>query len=241
MISAQPKILLLLDFDGTISPIVADPKDARLPKEMKDWLVRVSKSPAFKVGIVTGRGLKDVRSKVGIPNLIYSANHGAQIFYKGKMLLEKDADLKKPLHKLALAISKRIKKMKGVALEDKGQSVAVHYRRAKKSLHKTVREIVKSEAEPILKKYDLRFSYGKMVIEVRRAHSWNKGSAVLWIWKHMAPNYVPIYIGDDITDEDAFLALKDHGLTIRIGRKKDSHAQFCIRSIKTFANSELFQ
>jgi len=76
-----------------------------------------------------------------------------------------------------------------------------------------------------------------MLIEVRPALHWNKGNAVLWIWRRLAPKYVPFYIGDDVTDEDAFSALRPYGITVRIGRKTGSHAQYYIPSLRTLTES----
>ena len=74
-------LALLLDFDGTLSPLVSNPKDAALPSATKDILVRLSQLPNVFIGIVSGRGVEDVMSKVGIPGITYAGNHGLNIIH----------------------------------------------------------------------------------------------------------------------------------------------------------------
>ena len=102
-----------------------------------------------------------------------------------------------------------------------------------------VKDIVRTKVGPLLEKYGLQLTRGKMLMEVRPALHWNKGKAVLWIWRRLAPKYVPFYIGDDVTDEDAFSALRPYGITVRIGRKTASHAQYYIPSLRILAESYL--
>ena len=89
---------------------------------------------------------------------------------------------------------------------------------------------MKDAARPFVKKYALQLTGGKMVWEIRPAGVWNKGKAVIWVWKRLAKRSVPIYIGDDVTDEAAFKALKGKGITIRVGYKKGSKAAYYLDS-----------
>lgn len=224
-------ILLLLDFDGTISPIVKDPKDAVLLPKNKALLKKLKKLNV-KVGIVTGRALKDIIKKVGLKGIIYAANHGMEIYANGHMLLDKGTHFRKPLKKVADTLEPALTKIKGTIVERKGLSIAIHFRKTPKRLHKIVGKIVKKLASPFLAKYRLKLTSGKMIWEIRPANFWNKGKAVLWIWKKLAPSAIPIYVGDDKTDEDAFAAIRKSGITIRIGRKKGSKAKYYANSFE---------
>ncbi|OGQ48491.1 MAG: trehalose-phosphatase [Deltaproteobacteria bacterium RIFCSPLOWO2_02_FULL_46_8] len=230
--NGERKIILFLDFDGTLSPIAKDPSDAILPPNVKLWLQNLSKKDNVRIGIVTGRALSDIKRKVGLKNIVYAANHGMEVFYNGKYLLRKGCAYKRPLQMLAKELIGSLSDISGVVVESKGLSVAVHYRKVNTKLRATVKKIVKKLATPCMKKYNLQLTTGKMVLEIRPAKLWNKGKAVLWMWKKLGRRYMPVYVGDDITDEDAFKALRPYGITIRTGRRKDSHAEYFVKSIK---------
>jgi trehalose 6-phosphate phosphatase len=233
LMNGERKIILFLDFDGTLSPIVRDPNDAILPPDIKLWLRNLSRKKNLKLGIVTGRTLSDIKQRVGLKNVIYAANHGMEIFYGGKYLLEKGHVYRKPLHILADELSDSLSDISGVIVENKGLSVAVHYRKTKVKRHAAVKRLVKKLSKPFMKKYNLQLTAGKMILEIRPAKHWNKGDAVLWMWKRLAPKYTPVYVGDDITDEDAFKVLRPYGPTIRIGKRNKSHAEYFMRSLKS--------
>lgn len=221
-----------MDFDGTLSPIARDPKDAALPSDVKSWLRNLSQKKRVKIVIVTGRALTDIRQKVGLKNIIYAANHGMEIYCNGRYLLRKGGVYKKPLQALADELDDSLSGIHGAIVENKKLSVAVHFRNASARSRVTVKKIAKKLSESYLEKYGLQLTTGKMIIEIRPAKFWNKGKAVFWIWQRLAPKHTPIYIGDDVTDEDAFQALRPYGPTIRIGKNRNSHAEYFLKSIK---------
>jgi len=232
------KRILFLDFDGTLSPIVKDPEKARMPRNVKDWLMRVGNNRGVKVAIVTGRSLPDIRKRVGIPGLIYAANHGMEVFGGGRLLLEKGRSYRGPLNRVAGALARGLTGIPNLYIENKGLSVAVHFRRVARKHHRAVKRRFMLLIKPWLSRYRLRVTGGKMVLEVRPA-DWDKGKAVLWIWKKLAPNHLPVYVGDDETDEDAFRALRPHGITARIGGKKRTAAQCRFPSLPALIRSGL--
>lgn len=236
----RPPFLFLFDFDGTLSPIAKKPGKAILPPDTRSWLRRLSRRRSVKVGIVTGRSLSDIKRRVGLKNIIYAANHGMEISYNGKLLLRKGHSYRKPLQELAGKLRSRFSNTKSVIVENKKLSVAVHFRKVKAGLRPAVRRAIRALAMSYIKKYDLQLTTGKMILEIRPERYWNKGNAVLWIWHRLAPKYTPVYVGDDMTDEKAFLAVKSRGLGIRIGKKKKSHARYCISSITAITRPGIF-
>ena len=108
--------------------------------------------------------------------------------------------------------------MQGIEIERKYSALAIHYRNAPKHSYKIIRPVVD---ELIRDMPDLKKERGKKIIEIKPAFDWNKGKAVEWILRKMGfadpDEYLPVYIGDDITDEDAFRALADHGISILVG------------------------
>lgn len=225
------KVILFLDFDGTLSPIVKDPEGAVLPQAIRKWLKTLSRRDGVKIAVVTGRTLADIRKKIGIKDIIYAANHGMEISHGGHLVFSGGKRFRGPLSRLAQKLLIALSEVPKVFVEDKRLSVAVHYRRVKKSLHGRVGSIVAHISNTWMKKYGFTLTRGKRVLEVRPAVQWNKGKAVLWIWRRYAPHHLPVYVGDDTTDEDAFRALRPYGVTIRIGKKRGSHAQYSIATM----------
>ncbi|HBG46207.1 MAG TPA: trehalose-phosphatase [Deltaproteobacteria bacterium] len=241
MTGSRTRKIIFLDFDGTLSPIVDDPSRAFIRDENAAWLQKASKDGNLKLAIVTGRSLKDIRRLVGLTDIIYAANHGAEIYSGGKILLKKGEAFRRPLSRLAKVMREALSGIPGIYLEDKGLSIAVHLRRVERSNHSKAKEIVKQEAAAALARHGLKITYGKMLVEIRPHAHWNKGDAVLWVWKKLAPDHLPFYVGDDTTDEDAFQALRPYGITIRIRDKRGSHAEYYVSSFKQLIDSGLFE
>jgi len=224
-------LMLLFDFDGTLSEIVAHPSKAVFIKGWRKRLIDLKRRNNVTIGIVTGRSLQDIRKRVGIPGIIYAASHGYDINKGSRPLLRLGKEHRRPLAKLAHALGRQLQPITGAEIEFKGCSVAVHYRRVCPSLRAKVKKTVDTVAKPLLRRHGWQLTGGKMVIEVRPAEKWNKGRATHWIWKNVAPSSIPCYIGDDVTDEDAFQALGKMGITIRIGKKKNSCAEYYVNHI----------
>jgi trehalose-phosphatase len=225
------RLLFLIDFDGTLAPIVRYPDDAALPPRTKAALATLARRGAI-VGIVTGRSLTDIRRRVGLRGILYAANHGMEVFFRGRVIQRRGREFRQPLARVGAALRRALAGTPGIFVEEKGLSVAVHLRRVPRARHRTVREIAADVAGPWLAKHDLQLTGGKMICEVRPAKAWNKGKAALWIWRHVAPRAIPIAIGDDATDEDMFRALRPHGLSVRIGRLRGSEAEYFLSSVQ---------
>jgi trehalose 6-phosphate phosphatase len=230
-IPSGKRLLLLLDFDGTLTPIVRHPDAAALSPRTKAALMALRSRGAI-VGIVTGRSLRDIRRRVGLRGVLYAANHGMEIFFRGRWFMRRGAAYRRPLTRIGAALRRALSGVPDILVEEKGLSVAVHLRRVPRVRHRAVRAIVADVTAPWLARHDLQLTGGKMICEVRPAKAWNKGRAALWIWRHIAPRAVPIAVGDDATDEDAFRAVRPHGLTVRIGRRRGSQAEYFLPSVR---------
>jgi trehalose 6-phosphate phosphatase len=209
-------IAVFLDYDGTLTPIVERPEDAVLPDEVRETLRVLARH--CTVAVVSGRDLRDVRKRVRIDTLFYAGSHGFEISGpKGlHKHLEKGTDFLPTLNRAEKQLRDRLDKIEGAQVERKKFSIAVHYRRVKKAKAEAVGKIVDEVAASFR---ELRKSEGKKIYELQPGIEWNKGKALFWLLEELKMNSsetVPFYIGDDTTDEDAFEALKENGITIAV-------------------------
>ena len=224
------RIILLSDFDGTLAPIRPTPAEARMPARTRKLLYLLSNHPSITVGIVTGRSLPDIRRKVGKSHMLLVANHGFEIFFDRLSWVHPWAERAVPLlRQLALRLRKQLRPFSGVLVENKRYTLSVHYRSVPKRDVRRMREVVLDFLLPFWK--DFRITEGKKVVELRPNVPWDKGTAiqrVLTLLKREKHGCV-IYIGDDTTDEDAFETLRGGGITVVVGRKKQSRAAYWVR------------
>ena len=121
-----------------------------------------------------------------------------------------------PSRPLSEELRRRTARIPGALVENKRLSIAVHYRLVAPDRVPEVERIVD---QALAGKPQLRKAVGKMVFELRPSVEWGKGKAVLWLMESLGlagPDVVPLYIGDDVTDEDAFLALAERGIGILV-------------------------
>ncbi len=213
------KIFLFLDYDGTLTPIVESPEKAFISDEMRSLIVRLKEH--IPIAIISGRNLQDIKERVGIEDIIYVGNHGAEIWDRNKAVIGHRSSVNGNLLKV---FSNRLKNalshIQGILIEDKGITASIHFRMAKPRDFADFFDIFSK----IAKEYENSFKItsGKKVFEIKPYDTWNKGDAVLWIIKNMGEGRVPIYLGDDTTDEDAFRAIKGKGISICIGGSPES-------------------
>lgn len=232
------RVSIFLDFDGTLSPIASTPQQAFLSSKTKELLKALSKNPRFNTAIISGRALKDIKEKVGLKNIIYVGNHGAQIegpkIKFSSMISQRSRII---LERIKSGLAKKLSSIRGVILEDKGFSLSLHYRMVDKKDVAQVKTILHEAVIIYLVTNKIKLKTGKMVFEISFPSKWDKGKVVMWLLARQRfaagkESLVPIYLGDDKTDEDAFKALKNKGLTIFIGRPKPSHAQFYLKNTR---------
>lgn len=223
------RVLIFLDYDGTLVPIRKTPKLAVVNQKTKELLGQVSKK--HFIAVISGRTLPEIKKLVGIKNIIYSGNHGFEIEIKGRKIVQ-DVPLesKEEIRRIKNKLIKEIKKIRGAFLEDKGLTLSIHWRLvSKKSLSKLF-AMIRDTIRPALRAFRIRLTKGKKVWEIRPNINWDKGRAVKYICSLLPVRnqLLPVYIGDDTTDEDAFKVLKN-GITIRIGKSKKSKARYYIK------------
>jgi trehalose 6-phosphate phosphatase len=211
--------VIFLDFDGTLSEIVKHPEDAALAPGMKAILERCSSR--YTIAIISGRDMYDLKSRVNIRDIIYAGSHGFRISGPGGLAMEHE-DTEKILPDLD-RIEKKLKRKldswpEGVQIERKRYAIAIHYRNAGKQ---SGGEIKKGVDETLREHSGLKAGSGKMIIEIRPDIDWHKGKALEWILDKLYHGnngrLLPIYIGDDVTDEDAFKTILPEGRGIIVG------------------------
>ncbi len=222
-------IALFLDFDGTISHIVPTPGEAALDAEIRVTLGALAARPDCTVAIVSGRSLADLRERAALDGVIYVGNHGLEIETGSTCFREPQAEaLRRELRSLSLQLKLALSETEGIEIEDKGLTLSVHFRRVNEHLHDWVRSVTFSTVD---RSRSFVCREGKMVLEVKPQIEWHKGHAVEWILREIAPHAaLPIYLGDDVTDEDAFGAISE-GITIKVGESGDSRAHYFLPGV----------
>ncbi|PEG34849.1 trehalose-phosphatase [Mycolicibacterium agri] len=205
---------VLLDFDGTLSEIVSDPGAATMLAGAAGILE--SFAACCPVAVVSGRGLDDIRSRVGISGVWYAGSHGFELMSPDGSRHVNDAGAE-AVHDLAGATAElrtALAGIQGLTIEDKRFSVAVHYRNTAPENVDAVVAAVRGAAQ----RHKLRVTGGRKVVELRPDVDWDKGKAVEWILDRIdgADPLLPIYIGDDVTDEDAFDAIRHKGIGVAV-------------------------
>ena len=205
-------VLLLLDFDGTLSDIAATPEAAVLRSGNADALGALSKASGNIIGVISGRSLDDVSALVGLPELVYAGNHGMEIRGAGLEYLNPyAATTVASLGQIAARLEVALDDIPGTRVENKTLTLTVHYRQTPDGYHDAVKSIVNDVAGRFWDTGLYRTTTAKAAIELKPAVDWDKGRALDFIRTSAAPNALPIYFGDDLTDEDAFLAARFAG------------------------------
>lgn len=222
-------IILFLDFDGTLTPIVETPAKAFLSEEVKSVINALSKKLKIQLVVISGRSLNDIQQRVGIEEIIYVGNHGFEIKGLGMAFVwEPSTSYKDFLELLKKEIEHDLITCPNVFIEDKGITLSIHYRQVDQEQEIAVEEALYRLTQPYIANGEIHINIGKKVFEIKPPLHWDKGKAVMWILERR--NGFPVYIGDDTTDEDAFLILKNTGITIHVGDRKDSYAQYCLKN-----------
>lgn len=235
-IQRAPHLLLALDYDGTVTPIVDEPGEAHLSPSMRLRLQSLASHPRVSLAIISGRARADLEGRVAIADAIYAGNHGLEIRGPGFEYFDHAAlEAADALGTLAADLELRLRRIDGIIVENKRLTLSVHYRKVAPIHHEEVRCIVLDALKATDNPWQL--TVGARVYEVRPHRHWHKGIAVNWIKAHLHhPGSLVIYMGDDVTDEDAFAALDD-AVTIKVGDSAETAADHILSSpaaVETF-------
>jgi alpha,alpha-trehalase len=221
---------VFLDYDGTLTPIVDDPKEATLPDKTKKVIKRLAQY--YSVAVISGRDLGDVQTMVDIDSIAYAGSHGFDIAGPGGRY--RNQEMGEPflptLERAEQQLRKAVSDIPGARIEHKRFAVTAHYRQVRSAdIDK-----VKQRFDRIASHHpELRKSAGKKVIELRPNVNWDKGRALFYLLEALytdSSRVVPLYIGDDTTDEDAFRAINDRGVAVVVGReKRQTTAHYMLR------------
>jgi alpha,alpha-trehalose-phosphate synthase [UDP-forming]/trehalose-phosphatase len=208
------ELFLFLDYDGTLTPIVDSPEKAVLSEKIKNIIKTLARE--IPVAIISGRALNDIMERVGIEGIIYAGNHGVEIWDGEKVIVSYETDTTRHILQDFLERLKQVlSSLRGVIIEDKGVTASIHYRQVNIKNLGRLFKLFNEVAEEF--KDIFRITAGKKVLEIRPLSAWNKGDAVNWLLERFGPERMPIYIGDDITDEDAFHTIEGRGISIGVG------------------------
>jgi len=228
--------LVCLDFDGTLSEIVADPGTATLVDGAAKALERLA--ALCPVAILSGRDSADLRDRVGVRGIWYAGNHGFELIAPDGRYHQNDAAAAAvPILATAAAELRNLERIPGARVEHKRFAVAVHYRNV---APERVAEVV-AAAHRHGRRHGLRVTNDRKVIELRPNLDCDTGMSLRWIAAciHQSGRVVPIYIGDDLTDEDALNAIRYTGIGIAVRHDEDGDrptaAQFTLRNPREVA------
>lgn len=231
-------LMLFLDYDGTLTPIVEKPEWAILSPAMKKILEELHHNKEVTVAIVSGRSLEQLKERIGIPSLFYVGNHGFEIEGPGFHYTHPGAlETEQAMRLIATKLEKALGDIPGANLENKTLTLSLHYREVPKNQIEHLKSHFFTILAPFVEANQVHFTEGKKVLEVRPMLEWNKGTAVSWLYaRKLAANpssekIFPIYLGDDKTDESALKAVQDEGLGIKVTEAQiETHARFYLKN-----------
>ena len=223
------RLAVFLDYDGTLTPIVSHPEDAWLSESMRQTLGSlVARVP---VAILSGRDLDDVRGRVLVDGIVYAGSHGFDIAGAGGLRRELGATYLPVLDAAERELREALDEIPGAQLERKHFSVAAHFRNVNEDDAVKLAAAVDTVAA---RHRELRKINGRKVYELLPDIDWNKGKAVLWLLETLElerGHALPIFIGDDRTDEDAFSALEKRGVGILVSEQPQvTAARYCLNN-----------
>jgi trehalose 6-phosphate phosphatase len=224
-----PGLLVCLDFDGTLAPIVDDPNAAVPTERNREAVASLAEAPSVTTAVVSGRALTDVRERIDGPS-IYAGNHGLELARRGAVAVHPVARKRAArIDRVCAVLEVALASVPNCRIENKRLTGTVHVRSVPAAAEPVVRRIVR-EAVDRFGGDALEISPGKRILEIGPDFPWGKGQAVELIAADEPSETVVVYIGDDVTDESAFRAVEPDGIGIRVGDDDPSNASSRVQS-----------
>jgi trehalose 6-phosphate synthase/phosphatase len=218
-LAEMPRLLVALDFDGTLAPLVDRPEDARATDRARAAIERLVGSEDTRVAIVSGRALDSLKDVAAPPvAALLSGSHGVelQLDTGGGVTLDlREGELTR-LEQLIEIVEDAASGSYGAWVERKPAGIALHTRRLGASAGAALQRVARERVETALPGLSTRS--GKNVLEFAVRAS-DKGEALTRLRQHVGADAV-LYVGDDITDEDAFATLETDDLGVKVGQGK---------------------
>ena len=222
-------LLVCLDFDGTLAPIVEEPAAATITPPNAAALEGLATKERVTTAIVSGRALSDVRERVDPPDT-YAGNHGLEIERDGTVAVHPDArECTTLIDEVCTFLETALESIPGTRIENKRLTGTIHVRSVPEPARPLVRRVV-DDAVSLIGDGDLEVSTGRCVIEVSPAIDWGKGEAVAVLEDRLATDPFVVYVGDDVTDESAFRTVEPKGLGVLVGEQRPSAASVRVGS-----------
>ncbi|AGB38975.1 trehalose-phosphatase [Natronococcus occultus] len=229
------ELLLCLDFDGTLAPIVEDPDEAEPTDRVEDVLDAITTEPEVTTAVVSGRALADVRERVDGPR-IYAGNHGLELERGDSVAVHPVARKRGArIDAVCEVLEVALDPVPNAHIENKRLTATVHFRSVPEPARPQVRRLTR-EAVSRFGGDGLELSDGKAILEIGPAIDWGKGNAVEMLIADGADGTLPVYIGDDVTDESAFGAVEPDGIGVRVGDDAPTAASGRVRSPEAVAD-----
>jgi len=220
---------LLLDFDGTLTPVTPDPDSVFLDPPVRRVLHEIQDTGRIAIGIISGRSLEEIRGRVGICGIIYAGNHGMEIMGPSVRYVDRAAlAARDEIQLLALRFKYELKRFQDLQIRNKGLSITIHWSTPQlPEVRKEIRTVVMDTVADGSRRFTVRDAINS--IDILPTTNWNKGSAAHWINRHLdvdARN--SMYVGDDGSDEDVFAALQE-GITVKVGLANNTRARYVLK------------
>ena len=215
-LKSSTAVALFLDFDGTLTPIQPRPELVRVHPEVRRALAALSARPHFRVWVISARRRDDVRSRLRVGAVRYLGLYGWE---RGPFPPPPGA----PILHVKAALQAAFGRGPCPWVEDKVHSVALHYRGCAEPVRRLAAECLQKALEPW--RGLLRVAPGKCVWEVVPREFGDKGAAVRRELVTLRRRALPVYVGDDLSDEPAFTSAAE-GVTIRVGSRRHTRARY---------------
>jgi trehalose 6-phosphate phosphatase len=222
---ARSRVLLAFDFDGTLAPIVTDPADAEMRPSTRTLLGAVAS--AYRCAVISGRSRDDVRRRLrGVRLVDVVGNHGAEASSRSAQVARAMKRTRGLIATWSRLLAVQLADAEGIEIENKGLSIAVHYRKSRdrRGSRRRIDAAVTKLGQ------GARAVSGKLAVNITPEEAPHKGMALRRLREKYGAD-TAVYVGDDRTDEDVFAeGESDRLLSIRVGPSRTSHATYYLKN-----------